>query len=182
MSTPAGHFIVGRVRRAHGIRGELAVELLTGAPDVYFASGARLLGGTVEGDVAPGAPELHVVRSSPFKGGVILAVEEILDRSTAELWRDRYLLVPAGEIGPLGEGEIYLHDLIGMEARLANGELVGKVVEFYELPQGIAIEVRRVSGAKGPATVIIPFSEVAVREVDAASRTIILDPPDGLLD
>jgi 16S rRNA processing protein RimM len=182
MGAPSGHFIVGRVRRAHGIRGELAVELLTDAPDVYFASGARLFGGTVDGDLPPGAPELHVVYATPFKGGVILAVREITDRTESERWRDRYLLVPSEEIAPLGEGEIYLHDLLGMRARLVSGEEVGEVIAFYELPQGLTLEIRRDPGAKGPATVLVPFSEVAVHDVDAGSRTIVLDPPAGLLE
>jgi 16S rRNA processing protein RimM len=182
MSDPAGYFIVGRVRRAHGIRGELAVELLTDAPDAYYAPGARLFAGTVDGDIAPGAPELHVVRSSPFKGGIILAVEEINDRTESELWRDRYLLVPDSEVQPLDEGEVYLHDLIGMQTRLASGEVVGEVVAFYELPQGVTLEIQRAREGKGPSTVLVPFSDVAVKEMDVESRTIVLDPPAGLLD
>jgi 16S rRNA processing protein RimM len=182
MSSPAGYFIVGRVRRAHGIRGELAVELLTDAPDAFFAPGARLFAGTVNGDVAPDARELHVVRSSPFKGGIILAVEEINDRTESELWRDRYLLVPDSEVQPLDEGEVYLHDLIGMQTRLVSGEVVGEVVAFYELPQGITLEIRRAVEGKGTATVLVPFSDVAVHDVNMESRTIVLDPPAGLLD
>ena len=45
------HAIVGRVRRAHGVRGEVVVQLLTDAPDAIFAPGARLFAGTIAGDI-----------------------------------------------------------------------------------------------------------------------------------
>jgi ribosomal 30S subunit maturation factor RimM len=62
----AEFYLVGRVRRAHGIRGELVIETLTDAPDAIFASGRRVLAGTRAGDVTPDRQELHVLRSSPF--------------------------------------------------------------------------------------------------------------------
>ena len=86
--------MIGRVRRAHGIRGELVVETLTDAPDAIFAPGRRVFAGTREGDLSPDRRELRVLRSSPFKGGLIVAFEGIDDRTTAEQWRDRHLLVP----------------------------------------------------------------------------------------
>ncbi|HEX4470148.1 MAG TPA: hypothetical protein VH080_11465, partial [Gemmatimonadaceae bacterium] len=65
--------IVGRVRKAHGIRGELVVEPITDAPDMIFAPGRRVLAGTARGDLAPGARELHVEKTSPFKEGLIVS-------------------------------------------------------------------------------------------------------------
>ena len=62
------YYRVGRVRRAHGIRGELVVELLTDEPDAIFASGRRVLAGDRHGDLATGegAQELRVLRATPF--------------------------------------------------------------------------------------------------------------------
>src|SRR5947208_14049085 len=93
--TAASDFvIVGRVRKAHGIRGELVVEPITDTPDTVFAPGRRVFAGTVRGDVTPDRKELHVARTSRFKGGFIVGFREIVDRTTAELWRNRYFLVP----------------------------------------------------------------------------------------
>ena len=91
---------VGRVRRAHGIRGELVVELLTDEPDTIFASGRRVFAGDRHGDLPKDAQELRVVRATPFKGGLIVAFEGIPDKTAADTWRDRYLLVPASEVSP----------------------------------------------------------------------------------
>lgn len=169
--------IVGRVRRAHGIRGELAVELLTDEPDAVFAPGRRVFAGTVTGDPAPDGRELRILRSSPFKGGLIVAFEEIGDRNAADLWRDRYLLVPSDELTPPEEGEVYLHDLLGMRVARADGEPVGTVADVYELPQGLVLEVDR-----GRGKVLVPFDDRTVVEVDADERLIRIDPLPGLLD
>lgn len=177
MSTvPPELIIVGRVRKAHGIRGDLVVEPITDEPDAVFASGRRVIAGTATGDPAKDAQELHIASASPFKGGYIVHFTEIDDRTIAELWRDRFLLVPADELEPLGEDEVYVHDLLGMHVELESGERVGVVTATYELPQGLTLDVDR-----GGRSVLIPYDRV-VTGFDRASRTIRIDPPMGLLD
>ena len=168
---------VGRIRRAHGIRGELVVELLTDEPDAIFASGRRVFAGDRVGDVARDRQELRVLRASPFKGGLIVAFEGIPDKTAADLWRDRYLLVPESEVTPPGDDELFIHDLVGM--RVSRGaETIGEVVEVFELPQGIVMDVRRPDGK----TVMLPFDDNTVTGVDAVARVIDVDPVEGLLD
>ena len=171
-------YLVGRVRRAHGIRGELVVESLTDAPDAIFAPGRRVFAGTRNGEVAKGQPELTILRSSPFKGGWIIAFDGINDRTTAESWRDRTLLLPESEIEPPSENELFIHDLVGMRVERISGETLGEVSEVFELPQGLVIEVQR-TGAK---PVLLPFNEQTVTEVDSDARLIRVDPLEGLLD
>jgi 16S rRNA processing protein RimM len=181
MSTPhppTELLVVGRVRRAHGIRGELVVEAITDEPDAVFAPGRRVLAGTVTGTLAKQPLELHIEHSSPFKGGWIVHFTGITDRSQAETWRDRYLLLPAVELAPPAEDEVYVHDLPGMQVVLASGAPVGDVAEVYELPQGLVLEVRRT----GKPNVMVPFDERTVTSLDAAARVITIDPLDGLLD
>jgi 16S rRNA processing protein RimM len=173
--------LVGRVRHAHGIKGELVIEPLTDAPDAIFASGRRLFAGTVDGDPSPDRRALHVAGSRPFKEGWIVKFAEIVDRTEAERWRQRYLLAPRDELTPPADGEVYVHDLVGMRALLENGETVGEIVGTYELPQGLMLELRR-AGAKPGDTVLVPFREGFVREVDAAGRRLVLAPPDGFFD
>lgn len=170
--------IVGRVRKAHGIRGELVVEPITDAPEAIFAPGRRVLAGTVRGDVAPDKRELHIDRASRFKEGFIVAFREIADRTSAELWRNRYFLLPQGEVPSLEEGEVYVHELVGMHVRQEAGEPLGDVVDVYELPQGLAIDVRRIDR---DATVMLLY-EQSVLSVDRDARTITVTVPEGLLD
>src|SRR6185312_314391 len=109
-TTPPELVIVGRVRKAHGIRGDLVVEPITDEPDAVFAPGRRVFAGTVTGEPAKDRRELHVTAASEFKGGLIVHFDEISDRTAAETWRERYFLLPADELTPLGDDEVYIHE------------------------------------------------------------------------
>lgn len=176
--TPTDFLVVGRIRRAHGIRGELVVETITDAPDAIFASGHRVFAGSPDGKISAGRPELVVERASPFKGGMIVKFRGIETRNDAEPWRERTLLVPEDEVEPPGEDELFVHDLVGMRVELVSGELVGEVREVFELPQGFVLDVARPE----KASVLVQLHESAVVEVDPAARVVKLDPPAGLLD
>ena len=177
--------IVGLIRKAQGIRGEVVIEPLTDKPDVVFASGSRVFAGTSDGDLAivtdvkgeEETPTLTVVGTKPFKKGLIVQFEELQDRDSAELWRGRYLLAPFAELPPLQEDEVYLHDLIGMSVVGTNGEPLGAVTTFYELPQGIMLDVK----TKGGST-IIPYRPEIIVRTDIAERTIVIDDKIGLFD
>lgn len=174
---------VARIKRPHGVRGELAVEALTDEPDAILAPGRRVFQGTKDGalfvDPRTKAPrELHVTGLRPVKDGWLLTLEEIADRTEAEKWNGRTLLAPLEELSEPDEGEVFAHELVGMTLVDAESdEVLGEVIEFYELPQGLLIEFR---GPKGVHS--LPFVEEFVDEVDREARRIIVRPPDGLLD
>lgn len=180
MTTPDTELlVVGRVRRAHGIRGEVVVEPITDEPDAVFAPGCRVFAGTATGAPAKDPLELHVKHATPFKGGYIVLFAEIPDRSAAETWRDRYLLLPTAELSAPDEDEVYIHDIPGMRVVHVDGHDVGTVLEVYELPQGLALELKRVDR---DGTVMVPFDERTVTALDAEARVITIDPVEGLLD
>jgi 16S rRNA processing protein RimM len=169
--------IVGRVRRPHGVRGEVLIDVLTDEPDAVYASGRRVFGGDIDGPVEDDAPTLTVVETRPFKDGLLVRFDEIADRTEAELWNGRLLLVPEGELSPLEEGEVYQHELKGMTVELSSGEVVGTVADVFEVPQGLLLDVARERG-----TVLVPFSDAIVLDVDRQRRVVRIDPPAGLLE
>ena len=65
---PPELIIVGRVRKAHGIRGELVVEPITDEPDAVFASGRRVIAGTATGDPSKDRRELRILVIEPVQG------------------------------------------------------------------------------------------------------------------
>jgi 16S rRNA processing protein RimM len=180
MTTPA-FIIVGRVRKAHGIRGEVVVEAITDAPDAVFAPGRRVFAGTAAGDLAPNRTELHVDSSRPFNEGLLVGFAEVPDRNIAETWRGRYLLLPADELPAPSDDQVYVHDLLGMRVELESGELVGTVLETYELPQGLALDVRR-APPREKETLLILYDDRTIASVDKNSRVIVVTPPEGLLE
>ena len=177
--------IVGLIRKAQGIRGEVVIEPLTDKPDIVFASGSRVFAGTSDGDLAivtdmrgvEETPTLTVSGSKPFKKGLIVQFEELQDRDSAELWRGRYLLAPFSELPPLQEDEVYLHDLIGMAVVNESAERRGVVMTFYELPQGILLDVKTAAGS-----VIIPYRPEIIVKTDIEARTIVISDTLGFLD
>ncbi|MEO8910390.1 MAG: ribosome maturation factor RimM [Gemmatimonadaceae bacterium] len=183
--TEPEYAIVGLIRKAQGIRGEVVVEPLTNKPDVVFASGSRVFAGTSTGDLAVAhdvrgegeIPTLTVVSTKPFKKGLIVQFEELADRDSAELWRGRYLLAPFSELPPLEDDEVYLHDLLGMKVVSAQGEEIGEVTTFYELPQGIMLDIATRRGS-----VIVPYRPEVIVRTDVEARTIIIDDKLGFLD
>ena len=170
--------IVGRVRKAHGIRGELLVEPITDAPDTVFVSGRRLFAGTATGAPSPDGQELHITAVRQHMDSVRLTIAEVPDRTAAELWRGRFLLVPQDELPPPDDDEVYIHDLLGMSVVHIDGRALGTVADTYDLPQGLMLDVRPVNG--GP-TYFIPWREEVLVNVDEAARMITVDPPEGLL-
>ena len=180
MTQPA-FIIVGRVRKAHGIRGEVVVEVITDAPDAVFASGRRVFAGTTVGDPAPNQLELHLRTVRPFNEGLLIGFDEVPDRNAAETWRGRYLLLPADELPAPDDHEVYVHELVGMRVELAGGGTIGTVEETYELPQGLAIDVRRVS-PRETETVMLQYDARTVASVDKLARVIVVTPPEGLVE
>lgn len=182
MARPTGLAAVGRVAKPHGIRGELAVELLTDAPDAIFAAGARVFAGTAQGTphpaTAPGAAQPLVLTVSAARDAGdrwLVRFAEIPDRTAAERLRGHVLLVPEDELAAPDEGEVFVHDLVGLQAVHRDGTPLGRVQDVYDVPQGLLLEVAH---ARGP--VLVPFVEGIVVATDPASGTIVLDPPDGL--
>lgn len=176
--------IVGLIRKAQGIRGEVVVEPLTDKPDVIFASGSRVFAGTTAGDpaVVEGAkgeeiPTLTIADSRPFKRGLLIQFEELRDRDSAELWRGRYLLALFGELPPLQEDQVYLHDLVGMRAVSTSGQEIGTVTTFYELPQGLMLDIATPRGS-----VLIPYRPELVARTDIDARTIHINDTLGLIE
>ena len=180
--------IVGRIRKAHGLRGEVVVEPITDEPEAVFASGRRVFAGNVDGDLSarPGDPrpgtsaphELLVRSARPIHGGgLLVGFDAIPDRDEAERWRDRYLLAPVDELRPPDEDEVYYHDLLGMRVELAGGSALGPVVELFEAPQGLLLEVE-----VGGRRVLIPYRPEVILAVDVERRVIEVELPEGMLE
>lgn len=160
--------IVGLVRNAQGIRGEVVIEPLTDAPDAVFASGRRVFAGD---------NPMTVESSRPFKGGLIVKFDELKDRTSAELLRGKYLFSPFDELAPPTEDEVYIHDLLGMTVKLDTGESMGEVNSYYELPQGLTLEVKT-----GNGTVLVPYRPEVVDHVDREARVLVVKSAVGIFD
>lgn len=171
--------IIGRIRKAQGIKGELLVEPITDTPDALFASGCRVFVGDSLGN-APDEPDaLTIVDARPFKDGLrIVKVAEIADRNAAELWAHRFLFAPETELAPPAEDEVFVEELFGLVAETPGGEVLGRVADVVEVPQGILLEISRDAGPP----VLLPYRPEMVREVRVHEGRVIVTPVEGLFD
>jgi len=173
-----GFLVVGRIVKAHGIKGEFIVRPFTDYPESTFAPGVSLLLGNTQSegpDLTLSALELEQAR--PHKDGYIVSVAGISDRNYSELLRGRYLFRDVAALEPLADGQLFHYQLLGMKVQTSFGQMVGEVTEVYELNPN---DILCVQGPGGE--IMIPFSKDIVIEVDADKERIVVDPPDGLLD
>ncbi|MBX9927699.1 MAG: ribosome maturation factor RimM [Gemmatimonadaceae bacterium] len=163
--------IVGRVRRAHGVKGELFLDVLTDAPEAILAPGASRVVADLHGTplrTPDGAVREVVVRAvRDFKDGVLITFEGVDDRTAAEQWRDRTLLAPVAELAAPEGDELWLHEIPGMQVRDPQGNPVGEVESYYELPHALVLEIRTPTGRRD-----LPFNEAFVHDVDRVARTL----------
>jgi len=153
---------------------------MTDAPDVIFASGARVFMGTAAGDIwhdpkTNATRELKVLSSRPFKGGLLVTLDAVTDRTEAERWNDRHLLVPVEELTEPEDGEVFLHELAGMRVLNETGADLGDIRGFFQVPHGVLLDVRTTRG-----DVALPFNEIFVRSVNREDRTMTVAIPDEL--
>jgi len=170
--------VVGHLNKPHGTKGELFVWPLTDNPESVYAPGSALHGAD-EGASAPDPhlPPLRIVSARPFRRGYLVSFAGVRTREDAELLQGRYLLTELDSVAPLAEGELFYHQLLGMEVVTKDGRLLGEIVEVYELRPAHLLEVH------GPAgDVMIPFLSHIVVETDPDARRMVIDPPEGLLD
>jgi 16S rRNA processing protein RimM len=172
--SPDDLVVVGRIRRAHGVFGVVVVEAMTASAADVFVPGRQLIAGTTKPVAVVPEKMLRVEMAEPFQGGFRVQFDAISGRNEADRWRNRYVLSPRSELPEPGENEIYLHDLIGLVVLDRNGEAVGQIEAYYELPQDIMIEVARAEGS-----VMIPYRFVT--EVDIEGKRVVVDPPEWLL-
>jgi 16S rRNA processing protein RimM len=169
---------VGHLSKAHGTKGEIFVWPLTDRPESTFAPGTVLHVSDAEGrDPDPDVAPAHLTESRPYRRGYLVRLDGVDDRTAAERLRGRYLLRPFEETDPLGEGELFYHQLLGMKVVTKDGVEVGVVREVYALRPAHLLEVVGPAGEK-----LIPFTERIVVSWDLASGTLVIDPPEGLLD
>lgn len=165
--------VVGRIGRAHGLRGEATIEVRTDDPETRLGPGSVLLT-----DPASAGP-LTVASGRVHSGRLLLTFEGVHGRDAIEALRNTLLLVEVDEDEvPEDPEEFYDHHLVGLRVRTRSGDEVGQVAEVLHLPGQDVLAVKRPDDTE----VLIPFVYEIVPEVDLEAGLVLVDPPPGLLD
>ena len=138
---------------AHGVAGEVRLKL--------FGEGVEALKSYNGFDVAGRTLTLKSVRPGP--SGAVARFAEVGDRTQAEALRGTELTVPRSALPPLGEGEYYHADLIGLPCFSSDGEVLGNIVAVENFGAGDIIEVERpAEDGKKPKRFMAPMHAVTI--------------------
>ena len=168
--------VVGRIGRAHGIKGEVSVEPRTDEPERRFAVGNALDARFPGGDLRPGA--LTVAGMRWHQGRLLVRFAEFPDRTAAEAARGTLIetQVESDEV-PADPEEFYDRQLIGLVVRTTDGAEVGPVTAVIH---GAAQDILAIE-ANG-REVLVPFVTELVPQVDVAGGFVVVADRPGLLD
>lgn len=177
--------VVGRVVKAHGVTGEVVVEVRTDDPDRRFTPGVTLRGKPGRG---AGPEREYLVESvRPHSGRLLMRVAGIRDRTAADGLRGTLFVVDSAELPPIDDpDEFYDHQLEGLRVRTTDGREVGTVVEVLHTAAGELLAVRSADSSSTADSagreVLVPFVSAIVTSVSLDEQTIEIDPPEGLLE
>jgi 16S rRNA processing protein RimM len=165
----AERICVARIGAAHGLRGEVRLNSFTADPMAVTRYGVL--------SNADGTRTFEIESCRAAKGVLIARFKGLTDRTAAEALCNIDLYVPRDRLPPPAADEFYHADLIGLCAVTADGDVVGTVVAVHDFGAGDLIEIAPAGG--GP-TLLLPFNDTVVPEIDiAGGRLVVVPPHDG---
>lgn len=173
--------VVGRIGRAHGVRGEATIEVRTDDPDARFPIGA-----TLQTDPASHGP-LTITSGRVHNGILLLGFAGISDRTAVEKLRNTLLLSDVDIDAETSDDLYHVAHIKGCKVFLANsnsksgnesesGKEIGIVTDVLELPAQDTLVIETANGEK-----LVPFVTEMVPLIDIKNKKIIIAPPEGLL-
>jgi len=160
---------VGKLRRPHGVKGELLMEILTDFPE-------RLRPGMVL-FLEPSHDPLLLRSVRPHKDGLLVAFQGCETPEAAGAYRNSLVTVKTASQPTLPEGEYYHHQVIGLQVRTTSGQVVGRVIEI--LSTG-AHDVLVARGETGPE-ILIPLVQPFLHEINLTTGEMIVSLIPGML-
>ena len=163
---------LGEITGAHGVKGDVKIRTFTEVPADVSAYG------TLQDEA--GTRRFTILNVRANKGGVVARLDGVGTREAAQalkgtgLWIDRSTL-PEDP----GDDSYYHADLIGLVAINADGAALGQVVAVQNFGAGDLLELRPATGGK---TVLVPFTEEIVPELEIEAGWMIMLPPEGLFE
>ena len=154
--------VVGVLKGAHGVRGEVRVKSFTTDPDAVFAYGTLL--------DATGVPVLTPKSARPGKDHFIVRPKEQKQKEDWDAMRGTLLHVPRANLPAAEEDEFYIEDLVGLDVYSGGSERAGRVRAVQDFGAGDLLEIDLAGGG----SVMVPFTLADVPIVDLAARRVVV--------
>ncbi len=170
-NTRSRFLVLGKVRKPHGLKGDLSVVSYAESP-LIFKRVRRIF---LELEDSPPIP-FEIIRYREHGKYILLRLRNILTRDEAESWRGAEVLILRTDI-PVEEGEVFFVDLIGCRVYLPDGIEVGKIKEVKKYPQ----EIWEIEDKEGHE-ILFPAEDEFVERLDVEEGEVVIAPPPGLLE
>ena len=166
MSDAPKRLLMGRIGAAHGVKGEVRIASFTAEP-LALAS---------YGPLATDRPGLTIeIEKARATTNVLVArIKGVADRTAAEKLNGVELYVERDKLPPATDDDFYHADLIGLDARLADGTMLGKVTA---IPNFGASDLLEVTDALSGDTYLYPFTKAVVPEIHIAEGYLVIEIP-----
>lgn len=173
---PTDRLRVGRLTKAHGLKGALKVELYTDSPEQRFVPGAVFSLQVTEDSPWLGK-SLELAELRWYNGQPVAFFVGVDDRTAAETLARAILLIDHDPTESPAEPDAwYDHQLVGLRA-LRDGDEVGTVARVDHLPAQDLLAIDT-----GDREVLVPFVQAFVPTVDVEAGTLVVTPPNGLFE
>jgi 16S rRNA processing protein RimM len=162
--------VIGLLRRAHGVRGDLSVQAVSDVPE-RFDSLERVLvrqGGSIR--------ELAVESVRWKNRSLLLKFQGIDDRTAAEALKGAEIGVRKRDVHPVPDGTYYVFDLVGCKVIGKDDREIGRIDEVMKMPANDVFSVKTGSGE-----VLIPVVADVVKEIDLERKVVRIEEIEGLL-
>lgn len=160
---------VGKLRRPHGVRGEILMDLLTDFPE-RLKPGAELYIGREK-------LRLQLLDSRSHQGGLLVRFAGYTDREQIGEFRNQIVFVNAEDSPALPEGEYYHHQLVGLQVIDQTAGVLGELVEILETGANDVLIVRSASGKD----ILLPATDEVIQSIDLGAGELRVELLPGLL-
>nr|WP_321442781.1 ribosome maturation factor RimM [uncultured Cohaesibacter sp.] len=167
---PEGKVCIAQIGAAHGVRGDVRIKLFSDDPDSLTRYGAL--------STADGSRQFMIESARLSKTVFVCRIKGLRDRNDAEALNGVKLYIERDQLPELDEEEFYHSDLLGLEARLEDGTVLGSIVGIPDFGAGDLLDIAPKKG-KG---FYLPFTMAVVPHVDVAGGYVTVVPPEGWLD
>jgi 16S rRNA processing protein RimM len=165
--------LVGKVREAHGLKGDLYVVIFSG--DISWAK--RMKTFALKAKNEEDTQTFEVERTKPFKKGFIVKAAEVKDRTQAEtLEHMEFFIEDDLLVSKPGEG-IYLSEILNFKLKNTEQVVLGEIVGFSSNGAQDLLVV-----SIGDKKAEVPFVEAFIKKIDFKHQAVVMDLPEGLLD
>ncbi|WP_375406555.1 ribosome maturation factor RimM [uncultured Amnibacterium sp.] len=172
---------VGRLTKAHGLKGGLKLELFTDDPDRRFTPGSSFALQVPEESPWHGK-RLELAELRWYNGMPVGFFVDVADRSAAESLAKAILWIDQDPDEAAEPDAWYDHQLVGLDV-VRDGLTVGVIDRLEHMPAQDLLVVRVDDPSTGSAReVLVPFVRAIVPEVDVEGGRVVVTPPDGLLE